>query len=301
MVQNGKYGFLDPMTYSCLNLVSYYDLVMVVCVGVMMIVVSFLTFSLCPGVFLKGYSYRFGKGCNWLEFCWTLFPGGILGALGYVSWENLYEMELSDSADYHVKVVGHQWYWEYEYYMSSQLKPMDELVDSEGAKAGARASCAQVFKALDAEGSFPFPVSEDLGAGDLHLNYDSYGVPMSGSQLKEVSDVSQEDKSSFWPFTGQSGVTQPLFIPVNKTTEVKVCTADVMHSWGVPALGVKMDAVPGRVNHLGVHPYSAGLAYGNCYELCGYGHSVMPICVAVVSKDAFHGVMSSMLVSALEG
>lgn len=69
----------------------------------------------------------------------------------------------------------------------------------------------------------------------------------------------------------------------------------------MPALGVKMDAVPGRVNHLGVHPYRAGLAYGNCYELCGYGHRVMPICVAVVSKDAFHGVIRSILVRALEG
>lgn len=108
MVQNGKYGFLDPMTYRCLNLVTYYDLVIVVCVGVMIVVVRFLAFSLCRGVFLSGYSYRFGKGCNWLEFCWTLFPGGILGGLGYVSWENLYEIELRDRADYHVKVVGHQ-------------------------------------------------------------------------------------------------------------------------------------------------------------------------------------------------
>lgn len=55
------------------------------------------------------------------------------------------------------------------------------------------------------------------------------------------------------------------------------------------------------MNHLGVHPYRVGLAYGNCYELCGYGHSVMPICVAVVSKDAFHGILGSILVRALEG
>lgn len=69
----------------------------------------------------------------------------------------------------------------------------------------------------------------------------------------------------------------------------------------MPALGVKMDAVPGRVNHLGIHPYRVGLAYGNCYELCGYGHRVMPICVAVVSKPVFQGALSGVLTEALEG
>nr|YP_010393080.1 cytochrome c oxidase subunit II [Bankia gouldi]UPX89062.1 cytochrome c oxidase subunit 2 [Bankia gouldi] len=300
MVQNGKYGFLDPMTYSCLNLVTYYDLVMVICVGVMMIVVSFLAFSLSRGVFLKGYSYRFGKGCNWLEFCWTLFPGGILGALGYVSWENLYEMELTDSADYHVKVVGHQWYWEYEYFMSSQLKASDELNTSIKSRVPVSESCGAVFSAVGAESCFPFSVTGDSSLGDLHLNYDSYGVSMA-TVLDEAAGADDESMSVFWPFLGQGGVTQPMFVAVNKTTEVKVCTADVIHSWGVPALGVKMDAVPGRVNHLGVHPYSVGLAYGNCYELCGYGHSVMPICVAVVSKEAYHGILNSMLMGALEG
>jgi len=64
--------------------------------------------------------------------------------------------------------------------MRSQLKFMDELVIPEDRKSVARANCAQVFKALDAEGCFPFSVSEDLDAGDLHLNFDRYGVPRSG-------------------------------------------------------------------------------------------------------------------------
>nr|UPX89122.1 cytochrome c oxidase subunit 2 [Bankia setacea] len=301
MVQNGKYGFLDPMTYSCLNLVSYYDLSMVVCIGVMLVVMAFLGFALCYKLFLGGYTYRFGKGCNWLEFCWTLFPGGILGGLGYVSWENLYEMELTDTADYHVKVVGHQWYWEYEYFMSSQLKSVDELVSSDSVSpSSARVSCSQVFAALGAEDSFPYALGGDTSIGDAQMAYDSYGVSLS-SVFSDIEGVEDTDLSSFWPFLGQRGVTQPVYMPVNKTTEVKICTADVIHSWGVPALGVKMDAVPGRVNHVGVHPYSVGLAYGNCYELCGYGHSVMPICVAVVSKGAFHGILNSMLMGALEG
>lgn len=97
-------------------------------------------------------------------------------------------------------------------------------------KSLARARCAQVFKALDAERCFPFSVSEDLEAGDLHLNFDRYGVPMDRPALEEMGgDMASSEKRRFWPFLGQRGVTQPLFIPVNKTTEVKVCTADVIH------------------------------------------------------------------------
>lgn len=117
MVQATKYGILDPITFNCRRLISYHDMVIVVGTAVMMIVVYFLLFAICRRWLLDGYSCRFKTKCNWLEFCWTLIPGGILGVLGYFSWENLYYMELTDKADYHVKVIGHQWYWEYEYFL----------------------------------------------------------------------------------------------------------------------------------------------------------------------------------------
>lgn len=115
--------------------------------------------------------------------------------------------------------------------MRSQFKAIDELVGLDEDKSLARVRCAQVFKALDAEGCFPFSVSESLDAGDVHLNFDRYGVPTDCSLLKEMEEgIDPREKRAAWPFLGQSGVTQPLFIPVNKTTEVKVCTADVIHS-----------------------------------------------------------------------
>lgn len=89
-----------------------------------------------------------------------------------------------------------------------------------------------VYSILGAESFFPFRLSEDVDAGDVHLNYDRYGAPIETSILKEIraKEITNREKSLFWPFTGQRGVTQPVFIPVNKTTEVKVCTADVIHS-----------------------------------------------------------------------
>lgn len=100
---------------------------------------------------------------------------------------------------------------------------------SRGHRPSVRERCGQVFRAFGADRSFPFCLSADSSAGDLHLNYDRYGISLI-TVLNEARGVRDEDLREFWPFLGQGGVTEPLYIPVNKTTEVKVCTADVIHS-----------------------------------------------------------------------
>lgn len=72
-------------------------------------------------------------------------------------------------------------------------------------------------------------------------------------------------------------VTSACILAFGVKNEVKVSTRDVIHRWGVPELGVKADAVPGRVNSLGIIPFIPGFAYGFCYELCGVGHRNIPI------------------------
>nr|YP_010393116.1 cytochrome c oxidase subunit II [Kuphus polythalamius]UPX89194.1 cytochrome c oxidase subunit 2 [Kuphus polythalamius]UPX89206.1 cytochrome c oxidase subunit 2 [Kuphus polythalamius] len=341
MVQATKYGILDPMTFNCSRLISYHDMVMVVGTAVMMIVVYFLLFAICRRWLLDGYSCRFKTKCNWLEFCWTLIPGGILGVLGYFSWENLYYMELTDKADYHVKVIGHQWYWEYEYFLDffSHSVPTgvdgaeDSFVDSlVSTNSSAELTKVSLPKAAFGEykeevGSAVFekvknselplmadPLSYMSGVwgsmgldsgllgmvemksssigGSAQMSYDSYIVDISPYRSMEWWD--DNDSAGELPFLGQGSADNVLYLPVNKTTELTVCTADVIHSWGVQSLGVKMDAVPGRANHLGIHPYRVGYAYGNCYELCGYGHSVMPITVLVLPESEFLSALGRM-------
>lgn len=68
---------------------------------------------------------------------------------------------------------------------------------------------------------------------------------------------------------------------------LRVTRDDVIHRWAVPALGVKMDAVPGKHNILLVEPLRCGIFYGQCSELCGVNHSFMPIVVEVISGDWF--------------
>jgi len=79
------------------------------------------------------------------------------------------------------------------------------------------------------------------------------------------------------------GVDNAITVPVNKVVEVDTTGADVIHSWALPQMGVKMDAVPGRINHTWFKATQLGTFYGECSELCGARHAYMPIEVHVVS------------------
>ena len=79
------------------------------------------------------------------------------------------------------------------------------------------------------------------------------------------------------------GVDNAIWVPVNKVVEVDTNGADVIHSWAVPQFGVKMDAVPGRINKTWFKATKIGTYYGECSELCGARHAFMPIEVHVVS------------------
>ncbi len=80
------------------------------------------------------------------------------------------------------------------------------------------------------------------------------------------------------------GVDNPVVVPVNEVIEVETTGADVIHSWALPQMGVKMDAVPGRINHTWFKADHIGTYYGECSELCGARHAFMPIEVKVVSE-----------------
>jgi cytochrome c oxidase subunit 2 len=80
------------------------------------------------------------------------------------------------------------------------------------------------------------------------------------------------------------GVDNPVYVPVNKVVEVITTGSDVIHSWAVPAFGVKMDAIPGRLNHTWFKATRLGTYYGQCSELCGANHAFMPIEVKVVTQ-----------------
>ncbi|MFP7673785.1 cytochrome c oxidase subunit II [Marivita sp. S0852] len=122
------------------------------------------------------------------------------------------------------------------------------------------------------------------------LEYDSYmiGSPFTGGDNRMTPEVEAQlieagfEKEDFLLATDTS-----VIVPVGKTVVMQVTGADVIHSWTIPAFGVKQDAVPGRLAELWFNADKEGIYFGQCSELCGIAHAYMPITVKVVSQEAY--------------
>jgi len=82
-------------------------------------------------------------------------------------------------------------------------------------------------------------------------------------------------------------VDNEMVVPVNKVVHVLVTGADVIHSFSVPSFGIKIDAIPGRLNETWFKAEREGTYYGQCSQLCGRDHAYMPIAVHVVSEKEY--------------
>ena len=83
------------------------------------------------------------------------------------------------------------------------------------------------------------------------------------------------------------GVDNEMVVPVNKVVRVQSIGTDVIHAFAVPSFGIKIDAIPGRLNETWFKATREGIYYGQCSELCGKDHAYMPIAVRVVNEQAF--------------
>ena len=159
-----------------------------------------------------------------VEVLWTAIPIVILVVLAIPSFKLLYQQEKSENYDMTVKVIGHQWYWEYEYPDHGDFYFESYMIQD-----------------------------EDLQEGDLRL----------------------------------LTVDNPLVIPANKNIQILITAGDVLHSWAVPSMGLKTDAVPGRLNETWVNVKEPGIYRGQCSEICGTGHGFMPVVVKVLPESEF--------------
>ena len=83
-------------------------------------------------------------------------------------------------------------------------------------------------------------------------------------------------------------VDRRIWLPINTHIRVLVTATDVLHCWAVPSMGIKMDAVPGRLNQTSMLIKREGVFYGQCSELCGVNHGFMPICIKAVPVELFN-------------
>src|ERR1700743_3009841 len=126
----------------------------------------------------------------------------------------------------------------------------------------------------------------DIPKADLTIKatgkqwYWSYAYPDNGKF--EFDSLMAQDKQP-----RLLGVDNEMVVPVNKVVRVQTTGADVIHSFAVPAFGIKIDAIPGRLNETWFKATKTGMFYGQCSELCGKDHAFMPIAVRVVNEQEF--------------
>jgi len=164
-----------------------------------------------------------------IELVWTIVPALVLLAIALPSFRLLYLMDEIVLPGLTIKVVGHQWYWSYEY-------------------------------------------SDYLTAEGEPLEFDSYLVPENDLELGELRLLA---------------VDEPVVLPVDTTVRAIITATDVIHDWAIPSMGIKLDALPGRLNQASIIAQRTGTFYGQCSELCGVFHGFMPVQIEVVSSDNF--------------
>lgn len=189
-----------------------------------------------------------------LEVVWIAIPALILIVLAVPSFRLLYYGGQNPEASMTVKIVGHQWYWQYVY-------ADDAKVAASAATAGKEASENAVLPAANLAANAE-PVAPAL-------DFDSRMIPT--EELKPGQKRLLE-------------VDNPMVLPVGEVVRLQFTGADVIHGWMVPALGIHRNTVPGKLTEAWVRIDKPGTFYGQCMQICGVNHGFMPIVVHALPK-----------------
>nr|QEL51264.1 cytochrome c oxidase subunit 2 [Philonthus decorus] len=111
------------------------------------------------------------------------------------------------------------------------------------------------------------------------VEFDSYMIPMNENNLSDFRLLDVDNR---------------MAVPFNTQVRMIVTAADVLHSWTIPSISVKIDATPGRLNQVGFSMNRTGIFFGQCSEICGANHSFMPIVMESISADYFMKWISQM-------
>nr|WMV00215.1 cytochrome oxidase subunit II [Kikihia sp. 'flemingi'] len=159
-----------------------------------------------------------------IEFIWTLLPAMTLIFIALPSLRLLYMLDEINNPLLTLKIIGHQWYWSYEYSDFSDVE------------------------------------------------FDSY--------MKSINEMNKNEFRLL-------DVDNRVILPFNIQVRLLVSSFDVIHSWAMPSMSLKVDAVPGRLNQMSMLISRPGVSYGQCSEICGANHSFMPIVIESISMKMF--------------
>uniref|UniRef100_UPI0030E3B0DC cytochrome c oxidase subunit II n=1 Tax=Poecilochirus davydovae TaxID=3128885 RepID=UPI0030E3B0DC len=190
---------------------------------IILVLITIMISYMMINIMFNKFTNRFLLEGQDIETIWTVLPAVMLIFIALPSLRLLYLMEESFEPSMTIKVIGHQWYWSYEY-------------------------------------------------ADFNLNFDSFMIPQTDMEKNTFRLLDVDNR---------------LVVPFNVNTRFLITSADVIHAWTVPSLGIKVDAVPGRLNQLSSIANRPGLFFGQCSEICGANHSFMPIALEVTSINNF--------------
>jgi len=198
-----------------------------------------------------------------IEIIWTITPVLILLSITVPSYALLYAMEDIVKPRVTVKVIGHQWYWSYEY---NDKFPRRQIYMAPETWVNPEKQYGYDYMNHDIYDYFYF---RDL----THIEFDSYMVDEDDLKLGQLRLLE---------------TTKHVAVPMRAHIRFLVTSSDVLHSWAIPALGVKIDACPGRLNQIFVYIKRGGVFYGQCSEICGINHAFMPIVVEAMDGESFY-------------
>jgi len=216
----GQLGFQEGISV-IIELINYFHDYIIIILIIILTFVTYIFIYVLTSVRLDKYTVD----SHSLETIWTIVPIVILCFIAFPSLYLLYLIEDVSSPSLSVKVVGHQWYWEYQYSNSWLSESFDSYILQDIT------SVRRLYHALDVDNRLVLPTSVNL-----------------------------------------------LFL---------VTSADVLHSWTIPSLGIKTDAIPGRLNSLISIRSFSGVYYGQCREICGSNHRYMPIVLEFVPARVY--------------
>lgn len=235
-----QFGFQDPATPIIIGIIHFHNhliffLVAIAFFVLYLLIKTILLFKKKNDV--KPVLFTHSTG---LEIIWTITPAVLLIFIAGPSFALLYSIDEIIAPNISLKVVGHQWYWSYEYSDYINISNKEKI-------------------AFDS-----YIVAED----DL-----SFG----GLRLLEVD--------------------HRVKLPIKTHIRVLVTAADVLHSWAVPSLGIKVDACPGRLNQISLYLLREGVFYGQCSEICGVNHGFIPIVVESLNKVSYLNWVKAHLIN----
>nr|YP_010350246.1 cytochrome c oxidase subunit II [Virgulibracon endoxylaphagus]UOK09626.1 cytochrome c oxidase subunit II [Virgulibracon endoxylaphagus] len=210
-------NFQDHNSYIKLMMTELHDLIFMVLMMIMLFILYLIMWFFLNKFINKNILHN-----QLIETIWTMIPMLILMFMVVPSLKILYMSEEMINPFLTLKILGHQWYWSYEY---SEFKKIE---------------------------------------------FDSFMMMDFNNKYFRLLEVDNR-----------------LIVPFKLNIRNLISSVDVIHSWCIPSLGVKLDAIPGRLNQCYMNLNRLGVYFGQCSEICGLNHSFMPISIESVNLNTF--------------